>query len=140
MDRLAADGILDDEVFHVSSGSRKAGCRGRCIHALTPAAAFMGGWSRQTDVEAFAWMSKCCPDDIVRGAITAARRNEQTWMGRVGYGGRPEIAGKGVCGAASFSGSIAPASATSGMGMRCLEQGGVVGRAFHPLVGWSVSA
>ncbi len=42
MDRLAADGILDDEVFHREQRIAQSGLPGVVHHALTPAAAFIG--------------------------------------------------------------------------------------------------
>jgi len=41
------------------------------------------------------------------GGVRQRGENEHPWIGRVGSGGRPDIAGKGVCGAASIFGIAA---------------------------------
>src|SRR6185437_15829661 len=107
---LAADVVFDGEVVDGEQRGHVSGCQ-QANSAPAPSGSSSRGLVFSHTESAY----------LQRGA------NEQPGNGRVGSGGRPPIAGSGVCGALSSLGIAASNASVYGMRM-CLKRRGVGAR------------
>src|SRR5204862_7719130 len=108
VDDLAVHDVFDDEMFDLEQW---VGGRGLQHHAGT-AAGISIGWKQANWCAGVSAAVSSGFSPRQRGTAYRQRgEKEQPLIGRVGSGGRPEIAGSSVCGAASSFG-IAASSAS----------------------------